>query len=102
TVLNKVIHEKDYLGDPTSIATKFVFPKLGTYHVTIDAKPQKDGQFQAFKLSYETKVTSGTPVSAVSMRTIISVGTGLILIFGLGYMLLRRQKTSRTATEQTN
>ena len=92
TILDKVIHEKDYLGDPTSIATKFIFPKLGAYHVTIDAKPQKEGQFQPFNLSYTTNVTSGTPVSTISMRNIAGTGGGLILLVGLGALRIRQKK----------
>lgn len=101
TIFDKVVHEKDYLGDPTSVAVKYVFPKLGVYTVSIDAKPMKADQFQPFKLSYTTTVKTGTPVSAISNR-VIALGSGLAVMTIAGLSLLRRRNIKRAIRADSN
>jgi hypothetical protein len=98
---DKVVHEKEYLGDPTSIAVKYVFPRLGTYQVSIDGQPQKTGQFQSFNLEYPIKIATGTPVSSIS-TTQIGIGGGIIVIILATAIVMRprkqRQKDVPTST----
>ena len=96
---NRVIHKKEYLGDPTSVAVKYVFPQLGTYTVSIDGQPKKPEQFQAFNLSYPIKVTTGNPVSMVSAG-LIGLGSGLAIIIVATISIFRARKNKQKSLVQ--
>src|SRR5579883_2562969 len=91
----------------TNAVVFYTFPQKDDYHVTVTGKPNTDGEFQSFTLTYDVPVnktsdqltddhsSSGSSGSSLYLW----IGFFIILISFTGFVLYNRKKSSKKHEE---